>query len=100
MNTETPQLAVSRVFDAPRALVFRAFTDPDHLAMWWGPRGNSLPRGDIEFDDEPDGRTRLEIRQWLPAHLAGPSSQGWLEAFEKLDATLRDVQAVAVDVEG
>ena len=52
-----------------------------------------------EVHDEPDGRTRLEIRQWLPAHLAGPSSQGWLEAFEKLDATLRDVQPVAVDVE-
>ena len=53
----------------------------------------------VEFHDEADGRTRLEIRQWLSAHLAGPSSQGWLEAFEKLDATLRDVQAVAVDVE-
>jgi hypothetical protein len=53
----------------------------------------------IRFHDEPDGRTRLEIRQWLPAHLAGLSSQGWLEAFERLDATLRDVQAVAVDVE-
>jgi uncharacterized protein YndB with AHSA1/START domain len=32
------------VFDAPRELVYRAFTDPDHLAAWWGPIGNSLPR--------------------------------------------------------
>jgi len=30
MDTESPQLAVSRVFDVRRALVFRAFTDPDH----------------------------------------------------------------------
>ena len=37
MNTETPQLVISRVFDAPRELVYRAFTDPDHLAAWWGP---------------------------------------------------------------
>jgi hypothetical protein len=29
MNTETPQLVISRVFDAPRELVYRAFTDPD-----------------------------------------------------------------------
>ena len=36
MDTESPQFAVSRVFDAPRALVFRAFTDPDHLATGWG----------------------------------------------------------------
>ncbi len=36
----------------------------------------------VEFHDEPNGRTRLEIRQWLPAHLAGPSNQGWIEALE------------------
>jgi hypothetical protein len=42
----------------------------------------------IEFHDEADGRTRLEVRQWLPEHLASPSEQGWLEAFTKLDATL------------
>jgi hypothetical protein len=44
MDTATPQLVISRVFDAPRELVYRAFTDPDHLAAWWGPIGNSLPR--------------------------------------------------------
>jgi hypothetical protein len=53
----------------------------------------------IEFHDEPGGRTRLGIRQWLPAHLTGPSSQGWLEAFEKLDATLLRAQATTADVE-
>ena len=55
MDTETPQLAISRVFDAPRELVYRAFTDPDHLAAWWGPIGNSLPRDEIEFDVRPGG---------------------------------------------
>jgi uncharacterized protein YndB with AHSA1/START domain len=154
MDTEGPQLAISRVFDAPRELVYRAFTDPDQLAAWWGPIGNSLPRDEIEFDvrpggyqrwtevfaaepdlrvhiyvdltdvadgeliegvmhatgqlregiepfetrfrvefhDEADGRTRLEIRQWLPDYLAGPSEQGWYEAFTKLDATLTSAQ--------
>jgi hypothetical protein len=53
----------------------------------------------VEFHDEPDGRTRLEIRQWLPAHLAGPSNQGWLEALDKLDASLLHIQAVATDAE-
>jgi hypothetical protein len=53
----------------------------------------------VEFHDEPDGRTRLEIRQWLPAHLAGPSNQGWLEALDKLDASLLRIQAVATDAE-
>ena len=51
----------------------------------------------VEFHDEPNGRTRLEIRHWLPAHLAGPSNQGWLEALEKLDAALLDIRAAATD---
>ena len=29
----------TRAFDAPRELVFTAWTDPDHLAKWWGPKG-------------------------------------------------------------
>ena len=51
----------------------------------------------VEFYDEADGRTRLEIRQWLPEHLAHPSEEGWRQAFTKLDATLMNVQAVAAD---
>jgi len=42
----------------------------------------------VEFHDEADGRTRLEIRQWAPEHLVSPSEGGWLEAFTKLDAML------------
>ncbi|MFF0316537.1 SRPBCC domain-containing protein [Micromonospora sp. NPDC005252] len=159
MNAETPQLVISRVFDAPRELVYQAFIDPDHLAAWWGPIGNSLPRDEIEFDvrpggfqrwtevnaatpdlrvhvhvdltdvadgellegvmhvsgrlqegiepfetrlrvefhDESDGRTRLEIRQWLPEHLTQPSEEGWRQAFTKLDAALANVQVLAAD---
>ncbi|MGH9112287.1 MAG: hypothetical protein ACRDZN_08320 [Acidimicrobiales bacterium] len=51
----------------------------------------------VEFHDQADGRTRLEIRQWLPEHLAAPSGQGWLEVFTKLDAALTSAQAVAAD---
>jgi hypothetical protein len=42
----------------------------------------------VEFYDEADGRTRLEIRQWLPERMALPSKEGWRQAFTKLDATL------------
>jgi uncharacterized protein YndB with AHSA1/START domain len=42
----------------------------------------------LEFHDEADGRTRLEVRQWLPEHLMSSTEQGWSEAFSKLDATL------------
>ena len=42
----------------------------------------------VEFHDEADGRTRLEISQWLPEHLVSPSTNGWGEALSKLDALL------------
>jgi uncharacterized protein YndB with AHSA1/START domain len=33
------ELVTSRLLNAPRELVFRAFTEADHLARWWGPKG-------------------------------------------------------------
>ena len=42
----------------------------------------------IEFHDEPDGRTRLEVRQWLAENLVSPTQSGWAEAFSKLDTVL------------
>ncbi len=32
------ELVITRVFDAPRDLVFRAWTDPKHMTQWWGPK--------------------------------------------------------------
>jgi uncharacterized protein YndB with AHSA1/START domain len=149
-TTMPPQLAITRIFNTPRALLYQEFTDPDRLAVWWGPIGHSLPRDEMEFDvrpgghqrwtevsatdpsvrvrilydlaqvvddelldgimrvtghlpggyqpfetrmrlefhDEADGRTRLEVRQWLPEHLVSPSEQGWNEVFTKLEAVL------------
>lgn len=34
-----PEVLITRVFDAPRELVFKAWTDPEHLARWYAPRG-------------------------------------------------------------
>ena len=33
------ELVITRVFDAPRRLVFKMWTEPEHLVRWWGPRG-------------------------------------------------------------
>jgi len=38
-RVEGTELILERTFDAPRELVFKAFTDPKHLANWWGPKG-------------------------------------------------------------
>jgi uncharacterized protein YndB with AHSA1/START domain len=40
--TETPserEIVITRIFNAPRELVFKAWTEPQHIAQWWGPQG-------------------------------------------------------------
>jgi uncharacterized protein YndB with AHSA1/START domain len=46
-------LEISRVIDAPRALVFRAWTEPQRIARWWGPRGFVTTQ--CGFDMRPGG---------------------------------------------
>ncbi|MFZ0745034.1 MAG: SRPBCC domain-containing protein [Terracidiphilus sp.] len=36
---ETDRMVVTRVFDAPRELVWKAWTDPNYVMQWWGPKG-------------------------------------------------------------
>jgi Uncharacterized conserved protein len=40
---ETERMVVTRVFDAPRALVWKAWTDPKYVMQWWGPKGFTAP---------------------------------------------------------
>jgi uncharacterized protein YndB with AHSA1/START domain len=55
----TSEITISRVFDAPRELVYRAFTDPDQLAQWFGPVGATVPRDTVEIDARVGGTMRL-----------------------------------------
>lgn len=53
------QLVSTRVFDASRQEVFRAFREPEHLARWWGPKDF---RSTIHsFDFRPGGRWELTL---------------------------------------
>lgn len=53
-------LVITRVFDAPRELVFKLWTDPKHLMRWWGPRGFTNPI--CELDVRPGGAWRIVMR--------------------------------------
>jgi uncharacterized protein YndB with AHSA1/START domain len=54
------ELAITRVFEAPRTLVFRAWTDPEQMARWAAPRGFS--RGAASSDVRVGGSYRACIR--------------------------------------
>jgi uncharacterized protein YndB with AHSA1/START domain len=55
----THEIAISRIFNAPRELVFQAFVDPDQLAQWFGPVGASVPRDTIAVEARVGGHLRF-----------------------------------------
>lgn len=65
--TADREIVLSRDFDAPRELVFQAYTDPRHTANWWGPDGftNTVH----EMDVRPGGMWRFIMH--------GPDGKDW-----------------------
>ncbi len=53
-------VVITRIFDAPRALVFKAWTDPAQLAAWWGPKGFTNPVCEVNL--RVGGRLRIVMR--------------------------------------
>ena len=53
------EIRITRVFDAPRELVWKPWTEPEQLAEWWGPPGWSTPLDSITMDVRPGGAFRL-----------------------------------------
>src|SRR5260370_34853286 len=60
MVDEEPELVLTRVFDAPRELVCKVWTDPKHVAQWWGPQG--ITNLVCELDLRPGGAIRIHMR--------------------------------------
>jgi uncharacterized protein YndB with AHSA1/START domain len=60
-RAEQREFTIMRVFDAPRELVFRAWTDPAHMAAWFGPRGCTTPQATITTDVRPGGVWRATM---------------------------------------
>jgi uncharacterized protein YndB with AHSA1/START domain len=55
------QFTITRVLDAPREAVWRAWTDPDEAPYWLHPRGITTPRDHVDFDVRPGGRYRYTM---------------------------------------
>ncbi len=59
VKDEPAEVTLTRVFDAPRELVFKAWTDPQQLAKWWGPEGFTNPV--CEIDARPGGKMLIHM---------------------------------------
>jgi uncharacterized protein YndB with AHSA1/START domain len=72
-RTADREIVISRVIDAPRELVFEAFTEVRHLSHWWGPEGFTTTTRSFEFREggawdfvmhAPDGTDHQEWITW------------------------------------
>lgn len=59
LSTASRELVLTRELEAPRELVWRAWTAPEHLGRWWGPRGFTA---EAQLDLRVGGRYRVVMR--------------------------------------
>jgi len=81
-TTATEELVISRVFDAPRDVVYRAFTDPDQLAQWFGPVGYSVPRETVDVDTRAGGYQRFTMVNDTDPTETSPVDASFTEVIE------------------
>jgi uncharacterized protein YndB with AHSA1/START domain len=60
-DAEPTTLVITRIFDAPRDLVFRAFVDPDQMTQWFGPETYSVARDSIDVEAKVGGHMRFTM---------------------------------------
>ena len=63
LETADQEVLITRIFEAPREQVFRAWTDPDAVAAWYGPEQFDTPREKIHIDLRVGGRYELTMVQ-------------------------------------
>ena len=112
-TTADREIVISRVIDAPRELVFEAFTEVRHLSQWWGPEGFSTTTRSFEFRvgsewdfvmHEPDGTDYPEWITWTeivaPERIAllHGESRGDPNAFESVLTFAPDGAATRVEM--
>jgi uncharacterized protein YndB with AHSA1/START domain len=89
------ELVFTRVFDAPRSLVFAAWTDPKHMAAWWGPKGFTNPV--CELDVRPGGAIRIVMRAPADVQAHARGDHPMTGTFHEIVAPERLVFTAAVD---
>jgi uncharacterized protein YndB with AHSA1/START domain len=85
-NTEP--FVISRVFDAPREVVFKAFTDLEHMTHWWGPKGFKVVAS--EMDLRPGGMYHFGLQaadgntmwgRFIYREIVAPERVVWVHSF-------------------
>jgi uncharacterized protein YndB with AHSA1/START domain len=76
------EFVITRVFDAPRDLVWKAWTEGERLARWWGPKGCTIRV--IKFDLRPGGVFHYAMRFGPAPEMFGRFVYGDIEPPQRL----------------
>ena len=68
--------SLSRTFNAPRALVWKAWTEREQLMQWFGPKGSSMTAAKMDF--RPGGSFLFGMRNCTPGHDGPPMWGKWV----------------------
>ena len=111
--TTDREIVISRVIDAPRELVFEAFTEVRHLSRWWGPEGFTTTTQSFEFrvsgewDFVMHGPDGTDYTEWISWTEIGPperiallhgESRGDPNAFESVLTFAADRAATRIEM--
>lgn len=70
-TAKKPNLVLTRLIDAPRERVFKAWIDPEQFAYWWGPHTFTTPR--VKLDARPGGKIDIDMK--------GPKGSPWEKPY-------------------
>lgn len=73
---DAPVLLITRTFDAPRTLLWRCYTEPQHLVHFWGPQGATNPVSEVDL--RVGGRWRQVMR------FASGNEYGYTSAYTEI----------------
>jgi uncharacterized protein YndB with AHSA1/START domain len=87
-QTTSQDFIISRVFDAPRELVWKCFTEPDRMQHWWGPKGSVVVAAKMDFRvggtylgamRDPSGRVMWA--KFVYREIVAPERLVWVHSF-------------------
>jgi uncharacterized protein YndB with AHSA1/START domain len=87
-QAKSTDFVTSRVFDAPRDLVWQCFTDPERMKEWWGPKGSTIVAskmdlriGGIYHGAMRDPAGRVMWAKFVYREIAAPERLVWVHSF-------------------
>ncbi|MGH3456933.1 SRPBCC family protein [Aeromicrobium sp.] len=82
MTDTTYEVEISRYFDAAPEIVYRAFTDPEQLAQWFGPLAFHVPLDSIDVDIRDGGHWRMTMVSHVGPAMEAPVNATFSEVVE------------------